>query len=69
LLVWLGVLAYVGYTYLHTFAIAWNRPLVYVALLSLTVFTIVRACPPGACCGLSGRRSPPEVTIAPAPRP
>jgi hypothetical protein len=44
LLVWLGVLAYVGYTYLYTFAIAWNRLfLVYVALLSLTVYTIIRA--------------------------
>jgi hypothetical protein len=43
-LVWLGVLAYVGYTYLYAFAIAWNRLfLVYVALLSLTVFTLVRA--------------------------
>jgi hypothetical protein len=33
LLVWLGTLAYVGYTYLYSFAIAWNRLfLVYVAL-------------------------------------
>jgi hypothetical protein len=44
LLVWLGTLAYVGYTYLYSFAIAWNRLfLVYVALLSLSGFTIVRA--------------------------
>jgi hypothetical protein len=44
LLVWLGTLAYVAYTYLYTFAIAWNRLfLVYVALLSLSVFTLVRA--------------------------
>jgi hypothetical protein len=44
LLVWLGALAYVAYTYLYTFAIAWNRLfLVYVALLSLSVFTLVRA--------------------------
>jgi hypothetical protein len=44
LLVWLGVLAYVAYTYSYSFAIAWNRLfLVYVALLSLSVFTLVRA--------------------------
>ena len=44
LLVWLGALAYVAYTYLYTFAIAWNRLfLVYVALLSLSLFTLVRA--------------------------
>jgi hypothetical protein len=44
MLVWLGVLAYVAYTYLYSFAIAWNRLfLVYVALLSLSGFTLVRA--------------------------
>jgi hypothetical protein len=44
LLVWLGALAYVAYTYLYTFAIAWNRLfLVYVALLSLSLFTLMRA--------------------------
>jgi hypothetical protein len=44
LLVWLGALAYVAYTYLYSFAIAWNRLfLVYVALLSLSMFTLVRA--------------------------
>jgi hypothetical protein len=44
LLVWLGALAYVAYTYLYTFAIAWNRLfLVYVALLSLSLFTLARA--------------------------
>ena len=70
LLVWLGVLAYVGYTHLWAFAIGRKRLfLVYVALLSLMVSTIVRACPLGGCCGLLGRRSPPEVTIAPALRP
>ena len=43
-LVWLGGLAYVAYTYLYTFAIAWNRLfLIYVALLSLSLFTLVRA--------------------------
>lgn len=44
LLVWLGTLGYVAYTYLYSFAIAWNRLfLLYVALLSLTGFTLVRA--------------------------
>jgi hypothetical protein len=44
LLVWLGILGYVAYAYLYTFAIAWNRLfLVYVALLSLSLFTLVRA--------------------------
>jgi hypothetical protein len=43
-LVWLGALGYVAYTYLYTFAIAWNRLFLgYVVLLSLSVFTIVRA--------------------------
>jgi hypothetical protein len=42
-MVWLGALGYVAYTYLYTFAIAFNRLfLVYLALLSLSVFTIVR---------------------------
>jgi hypothetical protein len=42
--VWLGALGYVAYTYLYTFAIAWNRLfLVYVALLSLSLFTLVGA--------------------------
>lgn len=44
LLVWLGALGYVAYTYLYAFAIAWNRLfLVYVALLSLSLFTLARA--------------------------
>jgi hypothetical protein len=44
LLVWLGALAYVAYTYLYTFAIAWNRLfLAYVALLSLSLFTLAHA--------------------------
>ena len=44
LLVWLGILAYVTYTYLYSFAIVWNGLfLVYVALLSLSGFTLVRA--------------------------
>jgi hypothetical protein len=44
LLLWLGTLAYVAYTYLYTFAIAWNRLfLVYVALLSLSLLTLARA--------------------------
>jgi hypothetical protein len=43
-IVWLGVLAYVAYTYLYVFAFDFNRLfLLYVALLSLTVYTIVRA--------------------------
>lgn len=43
-MVWLGTLGYVAYTYLYTFAIAYNRLfLLYVALLSLSLFTIVRA--------------------------
>jgi len=42
-LVWLGALAHVAYTYLYTFAIAWNRLfLVSLMLLSLSAFTIVR---------------------------
>ena len=41
---WLGILAYVTYTYLYSFAIVWNGLfLVYVALLSLSGFTLVRA--------------------------
>jgi hypothetical protein len=44
LLVWLGALVAIAYTYLYTFAIAWNRLfLVYVALLSLSLFTLARA--------------------------
>ena len=44
LLVWLGSLACITYTYLYSFAIVWNRLfLVYVALLSLSGFTLVRA--------------------------
>jgi hypothetical protein len=44
LLVWLGALGYVAYTYLYTFAIAWNRLfLIYVALLSLSLFTLAHA--------------------------
>jgi hypothetical protein len=44
LLVWLGTLAYITYTYLYSFAIVWNRLfLVYVALLSLSGFTLVCA--------------------------
>jgi hypothetical protein len=44
LLVWLGTLAYITYTYLYSFAIVWNQLfLVYVALLSLSGFTLVRA--------------------------
>lgn len=44
LVVWLGTLGYVAYTYLYSFAIAWNRLfLVYVALLSLSLFTLVAA--------------------------
>ena len=44
LLIWLGALGYVAYTYLYAFAIAWNRLfLVYVALLSLSLFTLVAA--------------------------
>jgi hypothetical protein len=43
-LVWLGTLGYIAYTYLYSFAIAWNRLfLVYVALLSLSGFTLVRS--------------------------
>lgn len=43
-LVWLGTLGYVAYTYIYTFGIAFNRLfLVYLALLSLSVFAIVRS--------------------------
>lgn len=43
-LVWLGAVAYVAYTYLYSVAIAWNRLLlVYTALRSLSLFTLVRA--------------------------
>jgi hypothetical protein len=43
-LVWLGTLGYVAYTYIYTFGIAFNRLfLVYLALLWLSVFTIVRS--------------------------
>jgi hypothetical protein len=61
-LVWLGALAYVAYTYLYTFAIAWNRLfLVYVALLSLSLFTLVRALvalDAGELAGRFGDRTP-----------
>jgi hypothetical protein len=42
-LLWLGTLGYIAYTYAYTFAIAWN-PLfpLYVAILSLTGFTLAR---------------------------
>jgi hypothetical protein len=56
LLVWLGGLAYVAYTYLYSFAIAWNRLfLVYVALLSLSLFTLVRALTAVDAIELAGR--------------
>lgn len=43
-MVWLRALGYVAYTYLYTFAIAFNRLFaLYVVLLSLSAFTIVRA--------------------------
>ena len=43
-LVWLGVLGYIVYSYLYIFGIAWNPLfLVYLALLTLSVFTLVRA--------------------------
>jgi hypothetical protein len=43
-LIWLGTLGYVVYTYLYSFAIAWNRLfLVYVVLLSLSGFTLAGA--------------------------
>jgi hypothetical protein len=56
LLIWLGTLGYVAYTYLYSFAIAWNRLfLVDVALLSLTGFTLVRALVAVDAEGLAGR--------------
>jgi hypothetical protein len=43
-LIWLGVLGYVTYSYLYIFGIAWNRLfLIYLALLTLSAFTLVRA--------------------------
>jgi hypothetical protein len=44
LLLWLGSLAYVAYQYGYTFAYRYNRLfLVYLALLSLSAFTLARA--------------------------
>lgn len=43
-LLWLGAMAYVTYQYGYTFAYAWNRLfLVYLALLSVSAFTVARA--------------------------
>jgi len=43
-LVWLGVMGYIVYSYLYIFGIAWNPLfLVYLALLTLSAFTLVRA--------------------------
>jgi hypothetical protein len=61
-LAWLGTLGYVTYSYFYIFGIAWNRLfIVYLTLLTLSAFTLVRALiaiDAGAIASRFGSRTP-----------